>query len=208
MQFNLSKNDFYTQKAKDQGYPARSVYKLQEIDKKFRILKAGDRVLDLGASPGSWLLYISQKIGDKGKVIGVDTDDLKIDLPANAIFIKKSVFEQGLVPPGSDPGAFDVIVSDLAPKTTGLHERDTALCLELAQKALEIARQCLVADGSFVCKLFEGEEMADFEKDVKEYFSRVKFFKPKASQKQSREIYLVAKNYVKKYSSKYCLVIK
>ncbi len=230
MRYHLSKENFYTKKAKEEGYPARSVYKLQEIDKKFRLLKAGDRVLDLGASPGSWLLYISQKIGEKGRVIAVDTAELKIDLPANSMFLKKSIFdfnqedyhpdssfchpegtpegshsrdsslslrmtELGPAMTGSSP-IFSAVVSDLAPKTTGLHEKDVALCLELAERAFLIAQQTLKNNGNFVCKLFAGKDVDDFIKEVKKDFALVKKYRPQAIRRQSREFYLVAKNFI------------
>ena len=87
------KAEFYTTLAKKEGYPARSVYKLKEIDEKYKIIKKNSRVLDLGSAPGSWLLYISQKVGDKGKVIGVDIEETKIPQKANIVFIKRSVFD-------------------------------------------------------------------------------------------------------------------
>lgn len=200
MKRNLSKEDFYTQKAKKDGYPARSVYKLKEIDEKFRIFKNSDRILDLGAAPGSWLLYISQKIGQKGKVIGCDTEDLKIDLPVNSFFIKKSVFDNDfleiLLTPGV--GKFDAVVSDLAPQTSGIHEKDVALCLELVERALFVAGQILNKGGSFVAKLFEGADVDDFVKEVGRNFKIVKRCRPQAIRKNSREFYLVAKDFVNK----------
>ena len=86
-------NEFYTTLAKKEGFPARSIYKLKEIDEKYRIIKKGNRVLDLGCAPGSWLLYVSQKVGNKGKVIGVDIEEIKIPKKANIVFIKRSVFD-------------------------------------------------------------------------------------------------------------------
>jgi len=193
MRYYLSKENFYTQKAKEEGYPARSVYKLQEIDRKFSIFQEGNVVLDLGGAPGSWLLYISKKVGPKGRVVAVDTEELKIELPANAIFIKKSVFDEQL---RADLSYFNVVVSDLAPGTTGLHEKDVADCLELVQRAFEIACQTLEAGGNFVCKLFEGPGVNDFVKEVKEKFKVVKKYRPQAIRKGSREFYLVAKDFI------------
>ena len=198
MRYHLSKEDFYTQKAKEEGYPARSVYKLQEIDRKFGIFKNGDMVLDLGAAPGSWLLYIGRKIGPKGRVVGVDTEDLKTDLPANSVFIKKSVFDddflQVLQPPGGCK--FDIVVSDLAPKTSGLHEKDVAECLELAERALLIAQQTLEPAGNFLVKLFEGIGVDDFIRTVEQIFETVKRYRPQAIRKGSRELYLIAKDFI------------
>lgn len=192
MRYYLSQENFYTQKAKEENYPARSVYKLQEIDRKFNIFQEGNAVLDLGAAPGSWLLYISKKVGPNGRVVAVDAVDLKIDLPTNSTFIKKSVFDEQL---RSDLGCFQVIVSDLAPGTTGLHEKDVADCLELVQRAFSLAKQFLDKNGSFVTKLFEGPGVNDFVKEVGKSFKIVKRYRPQAIRKGSRELYLIAKNY-------------
>ncbi len=88
---DYKKDDFYKRKAREEEFPSRSIYKLQEIDKKYNLIKKGDRVLDLGCAPGSWLLYLSRKIGDKGKVVGVDISDIQIQLPKNAKFLKKDI---------------------------------------------------------------------------------------------------------------------
>jgi len=207
MRYHLSKEDFYTQKAKEENYPARSVYKLQEIDRKFGLLKQGDKVLDLGAAPGSWLLYISRRVGPQGRVIGCDTEELKIELPANATFIRQSVFEDFNRPLGSG-SLFDVVLSDLAPQTSGLHEKDVALCLELAGRAFEIARQTLRPNGSFAVKLFEGEGVEDYIKQVEQSFEIVKRYRPRATRKGSREIYLVAKNYERQSTTGNNLVVE
>lgn len=197
MRYHLSQENFYTQKAKEEGYPARSVYKLQEIDRKFSIFQEGDAVLDLGAAPGSWLLYISRKVGPNGRVVAVDTEDLKTELPTNAIFIKKSVLDNDLTEQlRSGLGCFQVVVSDLAPGTSGIHEKDVADCLELTQRAFEIACQTLEAGGNFVCKLFEGPGVNDFVKEVGKSFKIVKRYRPQAIRKGSRELYLVAKDFI------------
>ena len=112
------KNEFYTRKAHEDKYPARSVYKLQEIDKKFNLIKKGDRVLDLGCAPGSWLMYLSKKVSDKGRVIGIDVLDIKIKIPQNVIFLKKDVMS--FVPTEVEREKYEVVVSDLAPSTSGI----------------------------------------------------------------------------------------
>ncbi|MCX6789672.1 MAG: RlmE family RNA methyltransferase [Candidatus Gribaldobacteria bacterium] len=193
MRYYLSQENFFTQKAKEEGYPARSVYKLQEIDRKFGIFQEGNAVLDLGGAPGSWLLYISKKVGPKGRVVGVDLEDFKIEMPANSVFLKKSVFDEQL---RADIGVFNVVASDLAPGTTGLHEKDVADCLELTQRAFEIACQTLEAGGSFVCKIFQGADVDDFIKEVGKSFKTVKRYRPQAIRRGSREFYLIAKNFI------------
>jgi len=209
MKLDLSKNDFYTQKAKNEGYPARSVYKLQEIDRKFSIFQEGGAALDLGGAPGSWLLYISKKVGPKGRVVGVDIEDLKADLPANSVFIKKSVFDDDLIKQlRADLDCFNAVVSDLAPGTTGLHEKDVADCLELAQQAFEIACQTLEVDGNFVCKIFEGTDVDEFVKEVEKKFKTVKRYRPQAVRRGSREFYLIAKKYEGEYTASDHLVVE
>jgi len=194
MDLKYSKKDFYTKKAKEENYPARSVYKLKEINEKYRIFKHGDKVLDLGCAPGSWMLYIAQEVGDKGRVVGADITDIKIELPKNAEFIKGDIMEIEV------GGIFDVIVSDLAPHTTGIKFIDVEKSLELNYQVMEIVRKNLVSGGNFLCKMFEGEGTDEFFKKTKQYFKFIKIFRPKATRKGSREMYIVAmgfKNYEK-----------
>lgn len=201
MDLKYSKKDFYTKKAKEENYPARSVYKLKEINEKYRIFKHGDKVLDLGCAPGSWILYISKEVGppageagDKGRVVGVDIDNIKINLPKNAEFIKGDIMEIEV------GGVFDVIVSDLAPSTSGIGFVDVEGSLELCERSFEITKKVLKSGGNFLCKMFEGEGTDEFFKKAKQYFKFIKIFRPKATRKGSREIYIIAmgfKNYEK-----------
>jgi 23S rRNA (uridine2552-2'-O)-methyltransferase len=187
------KQDFYTKLAKEQGYPARSVYKLKEIDEKYKIIKKGDRVMDLGCFPGSWLIYISQKVGDKGSVIGVDIEEIKTIKRPNVLFIKKDIFDFK----NSDvKGKFQAIVSDLAPKTSGSKFLDSAKSLELSEMSFEIAKLFLLPGGNFICKIFEGESSRDFFEKVKKHFVFLKRFRPKATAKESREFYIIAKGFI------------
>jgi 23S rRNA (uridine2552-2'-O)-methyltransferase len=186
MKYQLSKTDKYTQKAKHENYPARSIYKLQEIDRKYKIIGKGDRVLDLGCAPGSWLLYIAEKIGGSGSVVGVDINDLKIEIPENTLFIQDDIMKFEMAE------KFEVVVSDLAAHTTGVEFSDVEETLELCYRALEIAKINLIDGGNFVCKIFEGEGTDDFFKEVEKNFKFTKRFKPKASRKQSREMYVVS----------------
>ena len=199
-------NEFYTALAKKEGYPARSVYKLKEIDEKYEIIKKGDRVLDLGSAPGSWLLYISQKVGDKGKVTGVDIEEIKIPQKANITFIKKDIFDlerpevevdeaDASSSPFANARVFDVVVSDLSPKTSGIKFLDAGKSLELAEKSFEIAKSVLLPGGNFVCKIFENEESEEFFKKVKKCFDFAKRFRPKAVIKKSREFYIIGRGF-------------
>lgn len=184
MKKEKSQQDFYTKKAKEEGFPARSVFKLKELDERFSLFKRGDRVLDLGSAPGSWLLYISEKIGDEGKAVGVDLNPLNIDLPKNCSFLEKDIDDLSL-------GKFNTIVSDLAPKTSGLKERDSALSLALCQKAFLVAKESLLPRGSFACKVFESPEVAGFVEELKPFFKQVQLYKTKATLKGSREAFIV-----------------
>jgi len=219
MKREFSKNDFYTQKAKEDGYPARSVYKLQEIDEKFKLLQKGFFVLDLGAAPGSWLLYIGNKVSMTGKLVAVDILDLNTKPLNNTVFIKKDILDKdffeklaevyevrppqnwkpkllgGLTSYTSAPQFFDVVVSDMAPNTTGLLELDVANCLELTQRALEIAKEVLTKGGNFVCKIFEGPGTDNFVKEVKGHFKMIKRYRPHAVRRGSKEFYLIAKGF-------------
>ncbi len=185
-------NEFYTTLAKKEGYPARSVYKLKEIDEKYKILKKGDRVLDLGSAPGSWLLYISQKVGDKGKVIGVDIEEIKIPQKANIVFIKKDIADLKEL---DLKDKVEVVVSDLSPKTSGIKFLDSGKSLELAEKSFEIAKSVLLPGGNFVCKVFENEESEEFLKKVKNHFDFAKRFRPRAVIKKSREFYIIGRGF-------------
>jgi len=195
MKNNSNRHDYYFNKAKKEGYPARSVYKLREIDKKFNLIKQGDNILDIGSSPGSWLLYLSKKVGKKGNVCGVDLKETQIDLPDNANFIKKDVFL--IKPEDFKLNEFDVIVSDLAPKTSGVKITDAARSLRLNQKVLELAEEFLKKDGHLVLKIFDGEDVNIFIKILKKNFESVRRYIPKATRKKSREIYIVCKSFLK-----------
>jgi 23S rRNA (uridine2552-2'-O)-methyltransferase len=185
--------DHYFRKAKEENFAARSVFKLEEIDKKLRLFKPGQVVLDLGASPGSWSQYSSQKIGEKGRVLGVDLSPVNVKLK-NAVFIQadlrdlnlEDIFkEHGFVPP------FDLVLSDMAPKTTGIRMTDQARSMELCELALDVARRFLKKDGHFVCKLFHSDDFSKLRDEIKKSFTKFEAVKPDSTRKISKEIFLV-----------------
>lgn len=182
------KDEYYTRKAKEEGYPARSVYKLKEIDEKYKIFKPGDFVLDLGCAPGSWLKYISGRIGGNGKAFGVDLNEIKIPLAINIVFVQKDIFQ---LSEDDFMKKFNAVVSDLSPKTSGIKFADEAISLDLSERAFELAKLLLKAGGNFVCKIFEGGLADKFFKEVKKEFKIAKRFRPKAVIKGSREIYII-----------------
>ncbi len=188
--------DHYFKKAKEQNFAARSVFKLEEIDQRFRVLKPGQVVLDLGASPGSWSQYASQKIGANGRVLGVDLSPVTVKL-SNAVFIQadlrdlqlEQVFqEHGFQPP------FDLVLSDMAPKTTGIRITDQARSMELCELALDIARRFLKPGGHFICKLFHSDDFTKLRDEIKKDFSKFEAVKPDSTRKISKEIFLVGLN--------------
>jgi 23S rRNA (uridine2552-2'-O)-methyltransferase len=182
--------DHYTRRARKENYPARSIYKLQEIQQKFGLIRRGHRVLDLGCAPGSWLLYAARQVGPGGRVLGIDLQPPPVDLPANVTVTIGDVAEWS-AGPAAGQGDFDVVLSDMAPATTGNKTVDTARSQGLCETALGIARQVLRPGGAFVCKIFRGPDFDAFHQAVKSAFEQVRIFKPRSSRKASREIFVV-----------------
>ncbi|MBW1777944.1 MAG: RlmE family RNA methyltransferase [Deltaproteobacteria bacterium] len=185
-------SDHYTHAAQKTGYPARSVFKLQEIQRKFRLIKKGHRVLDLGCAPGSWLLYAAELTGPRGWVTGLDLKPVTVSLPPFVAAFVMDVFSEDPADWDAVGENFDVVLSDMAPDTTGARDVDAARSLQLCDQAFSIAQARLTPGGSFVCKIFFGADAKAFTETVAEAFAGVKLFKPAASRKASREIYIVA----------------
>ena len=188
-----NKKDHFYHKAKEENFAARSIYKLEEIDQKFRIIKAGMQVLDLGAAPGSWSQYLSTKVGEKGRVLGVDLIPVGLTLP-NAVFIhadlrdlnlEKIFLENNFVPP------FDGVFSDMAPRTTGIRVTDQARSTELCELALHISDRFLKPGGNFVCKFFHSDDFTELKKQIDSRFGKVEVLRPKSTRKESKEIFLI-----------------
>jgi len=185
--------DHLTQRAKNENYPARSVYKLEEIQNKFQVLKKKDMVLDLGCAPGSWLLYAAKKIGNQGKVFGIDLKQIQIQLPENVVAIEDNILNMDNESFFDEKTGFNAILSDMAPATTGRKDVDALRSFELCNMALKVADDFLLQNGNFVCKIFQGNNFNDFQKNVKSKFKDSKIFKPESCRKQSKEIYIIAK---------------
>ncbi len=183
--------DHYSQRAKKERFPARSVYKLKEIQKKYGLIKKGNKILDLGCAPGSWLLYAADLTGNTGHVIGIDLVPVKIRVPSHVkmytgdILSMDDAFFRSL---GQD---VDVVMSDMAPSTTGNRLVDSTRSFNLCQMALTVAQSTLKTGGSFVCKIFQGEDFKQFSDSVKAVFNRHKIFKPQSTRKVSKEIYII-----------------
>jgi len=164
------------------------VYKLQEIDRRVGLLKKGQRVLDLGASPGSWTLYAAERVGASGRVLGIDLHDPEVSLPPQAEIRAVDAFE---VDPESLGGPFDVVISDMAPKTSGQRHADQFRSYELVMRALELTKTVLKPGGAFVAKIFQGAEFADARNAVREVFGKVRIIRPEATRDESYEVFLV-----------------
>ena len=188
-----NKRDHYYHKAKEDNFAARSIYKLEEIDQKFRIIKPGMKVLDLGAAPGSWSQYLSQKVGEKGRVLGVDLIQVELTL-ANAVFIHADLrdlnLDQIFIENGFDP-VFDGVFSDMAPKTTGIRITDQARSMQLCELALDVADRFLKPGGPFVCKFFHSDDFTELKRQMELRFGRVEVLRPKSTRKESKEIFLI-----------------
>ena len=183
--------DHYFHKAKRNGYVARSAYKLEEIDKKHRIIRKGNLVLDLGCCPGSWLQYASRKVGEEGEVLGVDLKPVNHSLPAHVKVLQADIFELTAKDLGMSGGMIDVILSDMAPKTTGIRATDAQRSYALNQKVLQLAEELLRPQGMLLVKAFQGAPLDGLRRTFRDTFSKVKLCKPKSSRAESVEIFLL-----------------
>ena len=183
--------DHYSRQAKKERFPARSVYKLKEIQRKHNLIAPGDRVLDLGCSPGSWLLYAAALTGKGGTVVGIDLKPVTVDLPQQVNVHTADVLAMEAEHPETLGKDFNVVISDMAPATTGIKTVDAARSYALCTAALSVARYCLLPGGSFACKIFQGQDFNQFDDLVKTVFENRKIFKPQSSRKASREIYII-----------------
>ena len=191
MSFNPK--DHYFKKAKKENFVARSVFKLEEIDQKFRLFKPGQWVLDLGASPGSWSQYAGQKIGERGRILGVDLSPVTAKIP-QATFLQADLRDLNLEDIFVEHGftrPFDLVLSDMAPNTTGIKITDQARSFELCQLALDIARRFLKPQGHFVCKLFHSDDFSQLREDIKKSFDKFEAVRPDSTRRISKEIFLV-----------------
>ena len=188
-------NDHYSRLAKKESFPARSVYKLKEIQKKFNLIKRNDHILDLGCCPGSWLLYAIELAGTGGRVTGIDLQPLSIRLPKNAVVIQGDMLALTDADYAPLEGKTNVVLSDAAPSTTGIKSVDAARSHQLCEAALAIAIRVLADGGSIVCKIFTGEDFTTFNESVKQHFKTCKIFKPQSCRKASKEIYLIGSGF-------------
>ena len=194
---NKQKRDIYIRQSKIDGYRSRAVYKLIEIDEKFKIFKNGISIIDLGAAPGSWSQYVSKKVKN-GKIVSIDLKDMeKID---NIAQITGDFTEKKNQSKIKDLLKFkaDVVLSDMAANTTGIKNIDSVYISELCKEAMLFSREMLNNNGKFVSKIFMGSTFNEIVINAKIIFKEVKIFKPKSSRKNSKESFIICKNLKRK----------
>ena len=199
---NYKKPDHWQLKAQKEGYPARSVYKLQEMDQKFKLLKPARsgslfRILDLGAAPGSWSLYILRKMRDSVFLVSADLSPLSRQYDGglfsgdNVCFIQGDITDNSVRDSILACGPYDLIISDTAPSTTGNRFVDTTRSLELAQTVVDYAETALANGGNLALKVFQGGDVSELLKRLKTLFKTAKSFKPQACRSESFETYYI-----------------
>ena len=191
MKLSDARKDYYRKLAKDYGYRSRSAYKLEQLNKSYRILKPSYKVIDFGCAPGGWLQVILKEVGPSGKVVGVDIQDIK---PIHGAIILHVDIEDDTI---TDSilrvlnSKADVVLSDLAPNVSGIWDIDQARQISLTRNAFTIAQKVLKKNGSAIFKAFEGELLNELKLDLKNSFHKVIVSKPHASRQESSELYLV-----------------
>jgi len=189
---SYEKPDFWSKKAFSEGYPARSVYKLQEIDQKFGMIKKNFKVLDLGAAPGSWTTFLLRQTEGSGKVVSCDLNPLSKDVKGeNLVFIQGDLQQKEIFDKIKAEGPFDLVVCDAAPLTTGNRVVDTARSSGLVKMAIWYAETMLKSGGNFAVKIFQNGDQQGLLKKMREVFTSAKGFKPQACRSESFETYLI-----------------
>ena len=187
--------DYYFKKAKKENYPARSVYKLEEAQKKYRFLQTGNGVLDLGCQPGSWSIYAARIVGPAGLVVGVDLQEgkkISIAKAAEIVWFCDDIMADYIIEKIQKTRKdFQTILSDIAPRTSGNKWVDQQQSLNLARRVLELAGELLESGGNIYVKVFE------FVDSVRKSFKTVKIVKPKSSRSESREVFVLGMGYLK-----------
>jgi 23S rRNA (uridine2552-2'-O)-methyltransferase len=186
-----AKPDRFTRAAKDAGFPARSVFKLEEIDRRTRLLRPGMRVLDLGASPGSWSMYAAQRIGPSGKLLAIDLEPLRVTLPANTVVLQGDAFSVDQTELARF-APYDLVLSDMAPKTTGSRVTDQTRSYELFMQALGIADSLGEKGSSFVGKIFMSDDLPTARAELRRMYASHRLVRPEGTRPGSMEIFAVA----------------
>ena len=189
--------DHYFNKAKKENYFARSVYKLEEIDKKFKVIKKNDLIMDFGYHPGSWTQYCSRKVGTEGKVVGIDIREINTKLEAldNVTVFEKDINDvKELTDIGVDK-QFDVVISDMAPNTTGIKSVDQIRSLQLVEMCFYHLKKFLRPGGNFVIKVFDSNDAQQYLKTERQNFNKFQYLKPKSTRNVSKEFFVIGLGY-------------
>jgi 23S rRNA (uridine2552-2'-O)-methyltransferase len=189
--------DRYFKKAKQDGYRSRAAYKLVELQQRFRLMNAGDKVVDLGAAPGGWLQVAAKLVGPNGKVVGVDLQPIQPFQERNIMVLQGDVLtgETQLRIKDLLGGMANCVLSDMAPKLSGIRDADRARCQELNRLALQVAKELLRPGGVLLVKSFVSEDLQSYSTELKNYFTTVQRTKPEASRQGSSEFYFYANGY-------------
>jgi len=189
--------DSYYKKAKQEGYRSRAAYKLLELQQRFRLMRPGDVVVDLGAAPGGWLQVAAKFVGQTGKVIGIDLQPIDTLREPNIIFFQGDITSPEISKKISElvDGKVHCVLSDLAPRLSGIRDADAARCLELNRTALTVANALLRPGGSFLAKGFVNQELHTFTLELKQHFHSVQRTRPEATRQGSSEFYFFAKDF-------------
>jgi 23S rRNA (uridine2552-2'-O)-methyltransferase len=182
--------DHYTHKAKKENYSARSVYKLKEIQKKYQLIRPGHSVLDLGCAPGSWIQFVSEILKNSGYITGVDKKNIAIHIKTPHTIVVDDIF-QVIKSDTIEASPFNVILSDMAPNTTGRKDVDAIRSLRLCEVAFQMAQKHLLTGGHFLCKIFQGSDTQAFIDEIKNSFDSHQLYRPKTTRKASKEIYII-----------------
>lgn len=190
------REDFYYQQARSKGYRSRASFKLLQINNKFSVFRKGQIIIDLGASPGGWSQVASHFVGGNGKVIAIDKSYISPFKEKNVEILNKDILNRNLPTIILETyGKIDGLISDCSPNITGDFSRDHSIQISLARRALALTQYLIKDNGFFICKLFQGTELQEFMKEMKEHFETTKLYKPAASRKKSAEIYVVGLKY-------------
>ena len=190
------RHDPLFRRAREEGYLARSIYKLEEIDNSFRLLRPGDNIIDLGSAPGSWLQYVEKEARQNGGlVVGIDLLEVRMSFGEHVHILRGDIYETTLEelrhPNMDDDARFDVVLSDMAPNTTGVRQVDQARSASLAERALEVGQRALAPGGNTCIKVLEGRDFHFVIERAKKLFDTVKIRRPKGTRAGSTETYLI-----------------
>lgn len=190
------RKDAYYRQAKKEGYKSRAAYKLLELNKKYQLIRSGDTVLDCGAAPGGWSQVALELIGGKGRVVGIDLQLIDDIIDTRFTFIHGDLTHQSVLDAAlAVSPIYDSVISDAAPKTTGIREADHGGSVELITIIWNFTKKVLKPKGSFTFKLFEGPDRDKLVKELKPHFDSIKLIRPDATRKGSMEMYIICKGF-------------